>query len=636
MFKGYKIIALCVSRAYDAVTCNIINAINEAVIEKGYRLFIYHSCCDFYWGTKNEEGERAIFRLMDFSVIDAVFIYDEKYHDKSVVDEICTNAKKNNVPVILIGAERPGCVSVFFDYESGFEQIVRHVVEYHKISDIFVIAGTEDSDISNARVNAFKRIYAENGFEFNDSMLGYGDYWWGPTLKILNRLYDENRIPKAFICINDSMAVTVCSFLQEKGYNIPQDVIVTGFDGINEALLCIPPITTSGINREEMANTLIQIADDIFSDREVRSGYTIKYSIDIQGSCGCMNGHRHINTGKLLKDTDERFRMYQDHDLVFYSISEKVMNCSGADEIIENFERADFAEASVVINSSCFDESINPCEEIPGVSPFDDYIMLLYQKAETRDKSLDLPVQFEKKDLLPNIEYMLSKKNPLLFNSLGYMGVPYGYVCFSFAADQDSYCKIPQIISFVNYSIGGYRNVSYSRYVAKNLEDIADHDYMTGLYNRSGFYKQIDRMRESAGSDRYMIVAMIDLDGLKMINDTYGHDSGDFAINSISRAMGFLSITNKICGRFGGDEFVLCASTEDGAEAEQNIRRDITKYINRVNDINDKPFKLSASIGTVSAPLDVSDFDELMKIADDRMYAEKITRPNHRVRKNAE
>lgn len=635
MFRGYKIIAFCVPIAYDNICCNIISAMNDAAVDKNYRIFIYHTCSDLYWGTKNEDCDKAVFRLMDFSIIDTVVIFDEKFYDKSAVGDICEAAKKNNVPVILIGAKREGCISVFFDYESGFEEVVRHVVEYHGISDIFLIAGGKDSDTSNRRVDIFKKVYAENGYTFRDDMMGYGDYWWGPTLEIMNRLYEENRIPKAFVCINDSMAVTVCSFLQEKGYNVPDDVVITGFDGINEALFCIPPITTSCMKNEELADTIIGIADDIFSHNEVKDRYVIKYSLDIYESCGCKNPRKLINTGKLLKDTDERFKMYQEHDLVFHSISEKIMNCSSTEEIIENFERADFAETSIVINSSCFDESINPCDDVPGNNPFDEYILLLYQKAEKEDSPLNLPVQFEKKNVLPNIDYMLSKRNPLLFNTLGFMGVPYGYVCFSYYPCQDSYSKIPQIISFINYAIGGYRNVKYAKYVAKNLEEIADHDFMTGLYNRSGFYKQIDRIKY-ADNVRYMIVAMVDLDGLKMINDTYGHDSGDFAINSISRALNFISLNNKICGRFGGDEFVLCASVVNCEAAEELIRCEITKYLNRINDLGDKPFKLSASIGTVSAPIETSDFDELMKIADDRMYAEKITRPNHRVRRSNE
>lgn len=636
MFRGYKIIALCVPKAYDSGCCNIITALNRAAVEKGYRLLVFHTCSDLYWGTKTEESEIAVFSLMDLTAIDAVVIFDEKFYNKKVVEDICAAAEKNNVPVMLIGGKREGCISIFFDYENGFEEVVRHVVEYHGVSDIFLIAGSKDSDISNRRVEIFKKVYSENGYTFRDDMLGYGDYWWGPTTEIMNGLYAENRIPKAFVCINDSMAITVCSFLHEKGYNVPEDVMVTGFDGIYEALLCIPPITTSGMKNEELADTIIGIASDIFAERPVKDEYVIKYTIDVYESCGCKNSRKMINMGKMLKDTDERFRMYQDHDLVFQSTAERIMNCSSVAEMIEDFERADFAETSVVINSSCFDESINPCDDVPGISPYDDYIMLLYQKAESQDKPLKLPQQFEKKDLLPNIDYMLTKKKPLLFNSLGYMGVPYGYVCFSYDADQDYYCKIPQIVSFVNTSIGGYRNVSYARYVAKNLEDIADHDFMTGLYNRSGFYKQMERIRAQAGPDGYMTVAMVDLDGLKMINDTYGHDSGDFAINSISRAMNFISINNKICGRFGGDEFVLCASTSDGEAAEKAIRYDVTKYLNRINDLNDKPFKLSASIGTVSAPIEMSDFDELMNIADDRMYAEKLTRPNRRVRVSKE
>lgn len=633
MLNGYKIIAFCIPKVYEDLNYDIISSLNEKALRHGYRMFIYHSCSDFFWNKDSENAEKAVFELMDFSVIDLTVIYEEEYYDKKLVKSIADKSLAANVPVILIGGGIDGCISLKFDYEGGFEKIVRHIVEHHNIKDVFLIAGNKGNDFSEQRISIYKKVLEENGILFDENRFGYGDFWWSPTLQTVKRLYKENKLPKAIICINDSTAVTVCGFLHDKGIKTPDDIVVTGFDGIIDAQFSIPPITTASLDLDKFSETVIDIAEKSLKNEAVQKNYLVDYSLEIYESCGCKNSHPPLNTAKLLKDIEEDFRNYQENDAVFFNLSEYAMNCSEPEELVKIFNESVYYNTAVIANGSAFDKSIDPTEKSGSKNVFDDYMMLLYETSDNSE-NYKYPMFIDRKKLLPDLDKIMEKGNPILFNALGFMGIPYGFICCYSDYKKNTYKVIPQYISSFNYSIGCYRNLNYAKYVAKNIEAAASHDFMTGLLNRNGFYSEIKNLLKKSTDSDFMTVALADLDGLKDINDTYGHDSGDFAINTLSRAINYIQIRSekKICGRFGGDEFVVCIISSDGKQTEKILKRDIMKYISVVNNGGNRPFKISASVGAASAPINSADFDDLKKIADDRMYDEKITKPGHRRR----
>ena len=125
-----------------------------------------------------------------------------------------------------------------------------------------------------------------------------------------------------------------------------------------------------------------------------------------------------------------------------------------------------------------------------------------------------------------------------------------------------------------------------------------------------------------------LLVASMDIDGLKYINDNYGHDDGDFAICSAANALKSIPIKRKICARFGGDELALCAVADN--YNEQMVKDYIDDYIKHVNAVSGKPYQVSVSVGICIGNSSDFDFDMLYKKADEKMYSEKLKKPNRR------
>jgi len=167
-------------------------------------------------------------------------------------------------------------------------------------------------------------------------------------------------------------------------------------------------------------------------------------------------------------------------------------------------------------------------------------------------------------------------------------------------------------------------DVTELRLTQNRLRKLVTHDQMTPLLNRRGLFGQSAQLMAALKRSASPItVMMIDLDDLKGINDSFGHNGGDLAITDMATILMASTREADVTARVGGDEFVIFAPDTDGQGAvilARRIRSAITKH----NESMPAYGKLSASIGwsTTAGPDDYN-FQHLLSIADAHMYAEK-------------
>lgn len=156
---------------------------------------------------------------------------------------------------------------------------------------------------------------------------------------------------------------------------------------------------------------------------------------------------------------------------------------------------------------------------------------------------------------------------------------------------------------------------------------LALHDELTGLANRRSFEDHLssalDRCRRAHST---LALFMLDLDGFKQINDTYGHHAGDqllrhVATNLTEHVEGFYSIA-----RLGGDEFTLLTCDPGLGDNVERLRDTIREAIERPFTFDGNSLTISASIGIALYPEDADDATRLLRIADLRMYSIKQAR----------
>ena len=158
-------------------------------------------------------------------------------------------------------------------------------------------------------------------------------------------------------------------------------------------------------------------------------------------------------------------------------------------------------------------------------------------------------------------------------------------------------------------------------------------DQQTGCYNRKGMKYYTDIVLDEArnkGKDIFVCVA--DLNGLKYLNDTYGHTAGDEAIAAVSSILLKSSPGGTRIVRTGGDEFLLFAALSPQDADFHKMEELIDERVKKYNEDHDNPYDVGVSYGWVLLPVrkDMIDHDEYVEMADKKMYEMKIVRDEHR------
>jgi len=164
----------------------------------------------------------------------------------------------------------------------------------------------------------------------------------------------------------------------------------------------------------------------------------------------------------------------------------------------------------------------------------------------------------------------------------------------------------------------------------EELRNLSLTDELTGLYNRRGFLlhaeQQLKLFRSRKSDDEGLWLMMIDLDGLKRINDTFGHEEGSCAIKKASEIIKQSFRDADIVARLGGDEFIVLIINAAN-NVNEIIPDRIEENLNGYNKTGEKPYKVAASCGLVEVKFaEDLPIEEIMRQADEEMYRQKRSR----------
>lgn len=610
----------------------ILNGIESAA--PGWQLdFAVFACFSGTLGNaSHDSGEYKIFDLPDFSTFDGAILLTNTIDNKKVVDDIHSRIISAGIPAVSIDDDVEEMLHIGIDNKTAMRKITEHFIKVHGFTKFNYISGPEQNPESADRLNAFLEVLEENGLSIDPKRIYYGDFRApSGTAAIEYFLRNNDHMPEAVICANDVMAASAVNRLFEAGYKIPEEIAVSGFDNIYnnhnfriELTSVERPLFYSG----QLACKMLH---NVFSGTEQERSVILDMSTNFTESCGCcgsvisdISEYKQLNVANYNKV--ERMINYS---TTFNKLSCELQGCGTSDEYfdsLKNFvKEMDPEEFYFCLcynwNSDKIDElTISQKREIPTDYTSDMYVPIAYCKGEFHDEIRTIPA----KTLFPHINfdevpgkfyYML----PLHFGErcLGYM-----VICN---------CKMPIHNSMfqswcitINNSLENIRKIITLEYAVKRLGKLYTQDAFSGIFNRIGFAQSTDEIyRECMKQRRNIMLMFIDLDGLKIINDTYGHSVGDVAIRSIAEVLRSTCKNGEIFCRFGGDEFIVFA-----ADFNENMAADLTSRlqdnINYLNEHMDNPFTLSVSIGYIIAvPDEGEDLFRFVTEADKVMYEQK-------------
>ena len=202
------------------------------------------------------------------------------------------------IPLVMVGVgdEKLPAAYLQCDNASGIRQIVDHLVEVHHINDMaFVggvnggacVSGTVTDDVVS-RYDAFKKYLEERGLDSRGALLDDSFATSDEYLVSLCEAIESNRLPQALVCGTDQTAFGVIRLLVDSGIRVPEDVIVTGFDGILAGRLMTPRLTTIRQPMEELGRRAVRM---LLSRNgklwEKPEKLILPVRLIVRGSCGC-------------------------------------------------------------------------------------------------------------------------------------------------------------------------------------------------------------------------------------------------------------------------------------------------------------------------------------------------------------
>ena len=624
--KQYRI-AVCTTYAGDEGVSNRIIALSKACAKKGVRMVTLSSAGGFFVNNTNpvNEGDFHAFHSMDFSDFDAIICFSEIVKDQELLEFFAEQGKRYNIPVLMEERHVDGCIDVTMDYTTAFEELCRHVVEEHGCRKVFFMGGMADNNFSLDRELIYKKVLEDNGIEYSKKNVYYGQFWQIPTEEEMDRMLASGNIPEALICANDEMAIAACEKFQEAGYRVPEDVIVTGLDGIDRSEWNRPTITTCFVDRDKQAEEKISFIIDWIEGRTKSMNKILHYSFRKAESCGCGCYNNNISFENAL-DMYESNKFLLNYNLNIYELQEEFAKTNDQERLMGIVKRC-FEFEGVIALTREYDQFLDPVGDEGELVGNDKPYRVFYstmpglRKNELVDfKAMYTLFDDEKDD------------TQTFIMPINFVGNTYGF----FAIKTEDSRRFYNLGVLLSIALGNSLGVFYTRnsliQMNHRLEEVNDtltaiytRDNLTGLYNRHGFYDASDDLISEArefGESMYII--SIDMDDLKVINDNYGHAEGDSALTAFAAAIKYSAHDEDVCSRFGGDEFVVAGVAKDAKRKSRSFINKMNKFLMKYNGTSDKPYKVIASMG-VSVMKVNEDFslDKIIRLADREMYENK-------------
>ena len=633
--KKYKVIAYCISRFHREEQKEYIDYFCKLAKEYGCKVMIFSTLTDLYYDDINDHGEKQIYSVFDVTAFDAVVIMSETFKKARVDKEIADRAIAADIPVISINKRLEGCINLELTYKEAFEQIMRHLVEDHGCRKVNFIGKDRESRISRQQVECYRNILGENGIPFEEKRIGYGNYPEGTMGKVLEEFLKEE-LPEAIVCASDSMAMEVCTRLRELNIRVPEDVKVTGFEGIEFEKYHNPRLTTAAYDFEKTVRKVFQILEDIWRNKKAEELVMIPYRMQIGHSCGCHNNHIVNPADKLLKMEE----MLSSNSEYYQSLLNMNAECDSCEEIslifqiAEKFaERIAYKEYWLCINTFCYegmvdripmdmDELLAQIKKNEEEVYSDQMVIACHSKPEYEEE--EKVSLIDRKELVPGLVTLFETDDAIMFLPMHLRGITIGYLAITF--DEEKLRS-----DLLNMFLMNLRNDIESYWSGVIKEQLFSRDELTGLFSRRGFERQKKRMFRKDNVCENLTLIALDMDNLKKINDTYGHMEGDFALRQLGKIIESVAEKGEVCARMGGDEFMMAIINPKGRERATEIRDEIHSKLREYNQNSNKSYELWVSIGFYTGQkVKIMNYEAFVNKADRKMYQDKKSRKQER------
>ena len=610
----------------------------------------------------------------------------------------------HGLPIFHIGIDFPDLVCFRADGFDSTAALVRHLAERHGRRRIACITGPLGITDADDRYQGYLRGMADAGLAVDPDLVYRGTFLGEAGTEAIRVLLDERKKTfDALVCANDVMAVWALGELERRGYSVPSDVSIVGYDDLEISREQAPPLTTIRQPIDELMLIAFTAAGQALRGERVPPGTrVIPTNIAYRRSCGCDPAELMLRDTvsrsesgreRLLLDAFLMTLSFEDARALLLEADSSRESAAGiflrvsamvAERGIDGKRRVDAlavlvaaaTELRIVGERRVKEEELNlrrivgellgftgaerlgdGLRSVFGMAGLEWWLVSEYapDRATVRvvassEESLTGRV-YRTEALLPDCDV----PDSLIVLPLYLGDESLGFMVVSGIAERTAIIEL--LREHMSAAILQMRNEERERHYAEELSRLVDErtaelraavadlsearrllevqsisDELTGLLNRRGFMAFAERDLRVNGRKRGdVMLAFADLDGLKRVNDTFGHAAGDWFITSFAGILRKAFRDTDVIARLGGDEFSVLASDCPPSEVDA-VRRRMDALLRELNASSGKSWKVMASIGFAHSSEMGGDYtlSDLMTLADRRMYEEKLSHRDYR------
>ena len=593
--------------------------------------------------------------------IDLIIVITGSYSSTISTPTLAKILKKyKEKPIISIGANLglPDSYYIETECQTAYNNAVGHLKNKHDCKRIaFLSANRTGAREAIIRFEAFKKALRKHKLVFNENLVFEGDWDLVRAKEIMAKKYSKKESLNfdAILCANDLMALGCQQHFLNIGVKIPEELKIIGFDDSTYAAQSTPRLSTMSQKIFEQGRLGAELAYKKLNGEEIPTVTTIPVIPLYKQSCGCIS----------LENNDDIYR--DDNDKIIHAglMANGIQKMTGQyyntlTSIESLYRLLDLSQTTETLHhyANTLDRILNALD-IPAC------FVCFYKKPIMLDKGKDFVLPHNAEVLMmlnkerkirhydPGIEFNPCKNPfpPEYFDNFpgSFMIHPlfsgrknYGYIVCkiktsNFAMHSVSMkILINSIASNYEYTRSLTRTKSLSKLNSSlqqsnsTLDIQSKTDELTKILNRRGFMELGQKTIDLAMDvQSHGVIFFADLDGLKKINDTYGHDMGDEAIKAAAEVLSHALRSSDTVGRLSGDEFAAIAVGMKLSH-ESKFRAKIKDLCALISKDRNFPFKLSMSLGAIEFNNETKEtsLTDLLSLADDKLYIEKNKKHN--------
>ncbi|MBQ6252655.1 helix-turn-helix domain-containing protein [Ruminococcus sp.] len=512
-------------------------------------------------------GEESIYLLLERAELDGILLVSQYFVKAAVRKTLSELIRRAAIPCIDLGGTELGFETVSIPQAEAVCELTDHIIEKHGCRDLIFLAGPEGISDSEQRISGFLRSAIKHDCSYE---IIYGDFWKFRATELGNEFTEhKRRLPDAVLCASDTMAVALCDTLQSGGISVPDDVIVTGYDGHISAISNFPSLTTVSGNMFELGKTGVNKLLGIAADAQ-KSDMHIIYG----ASCGCVERMTDYQTAALKV----REQIQRDAEIgamlemrVNANVITRTSSVDSLDELTDIVDQTAHIIKSYKSLHICILPNWDSDPEHPDAcptQPFPEQMLCALSKNAWTAGVKGGP--FPTKHIVPAL--MGEHEPTLVFVlSLHASSQVFGYCGFTYESALDFTVSL-MLFNYMTSLANGMRILRhklYAEYLQKKIEESSHYDKMTDMLSKKGLLLYLESQKELNVRNCIMLVTVSQLAAAP--NRKEKNDLSDIYLQSdllLANAIRLISGRNKTAAHLDKMTFAIVFSLPDNGTPE--------------------------------------------------------------------